>query len=126
MRKREYMPTHTQAIDWTPTKNRLRVLRCTSAEVEEAEDGRYYWEGNVCVPEWVGDRSNQVIVLDAGPDCRMLRQADVRAAAERGEHIRLWIREAAIGLHRISGEEFVIREDADGVIPLALMEIDNA
>ena len=120
------MQTPTQAIDWVPNSNFIRVLRCTGAVVEETDDGRFYWEGNVCVPEHIGYRSNQVVVLDAGPECKELRQDLVREAHERGDPIRLWIKEGIGGLERISGEEFAVREDNEGVIKLALQEKADA
>ncbi len=89
--------------EWKVLSNFVAIRRCTSAVVEEVDGELFYWRDNVVVPQYVGDASNAGIILGVGPDCKEIQPEHIGA--------KVWCPEYVEGLHRISGEDFVIRED---------------
>jgi len=114
------MPTLTQHIE--PMANFLLLRRCTRATVEEVDGRRFYMEDGVALPERIGDFSNQAIILAAGPKCKAITKREVDEANAAGKPLRIWVREGCQGLHRVEGEDFMIKDDAEGIIPITLQE----
>jgi hypothetical protein len=59
-------------------------------------------KGNIFVPEVTGDRSNVVTILKVGPGCVEFDNSHI------GQ--RVVIPDNVNGVHRVQGEEFLVRE----------------
>lgn len=81
------------------------VRRNTWATPVTDSDGRTaFCKGNIFVPDRPADQCNVVTILKVGPGCTEITEAHV------GQ--RLVIPDNINGVHRVQGEEFLVRESA--------------